>query len=173
MRPKKCSSRFLESLSQCLEWVFENCEKSIWKWGEKNGLRSSYDLLEYGVEYLSETNPSFPLYVVMMSCWWWWLLWHGWLKKRVLSLICDKVFKNGSSEICRRQPLKDDSLQMEDSNILKAVLRKFYLVHSWILWLICYWNYCQKVSSSQISGIQGGIQICPESAFMLLMNELV
>ena len=46
-----------------------------------------------------------------------------------------KVFKNGPSKICGRQPLK--YLKWYDhitSNILKAVFHKFYLVHSWISW---------------------------------------
>ena len=38
--------------------------------------------------------------------------------------IWDKVFKNGPSKICGRQPLK---------SFLKAVFHKFYLVQSWIL----------------------------------------
>ena len=42
----------------------------------------------------------------------------------------DKVFRNGPSEICGRQPLKN--LSHIPSNLLKAVFHKFYLVHSWI-----------------------------------------
>ena len=55
----------------------------------------------------------------------------------------DKVFKNGPSKICGRQSLKNlngFSLLKADhdpSNFLKAVFHKFYLVHSWILCLIC------------------------------------
>ena len=33
----------------------------------------------------------------------------------------------------------EDSLQ-KISNLLKAVFHKFYLVHSWIRWPICFWN---------------------------------
>ena len=50
--------------------------------------------------------------------------------------ICDKVFKNGPSKICGRQPLKNlkgYGLLKADhtlSNVLKAVFQKFYLVHS-------------------------------------------
>ena len=40
-----------------------------------------------------------------------------------------QVFKIGPSKICGRQPLK---------NLLKAVFRKCYLVHSWILCPICF-----------------------------------
>ena len=39
----------------------------------------------------------------------------------------DKVFKNGPSKTCGRQPLKS----------LKAAFHKFYLVHSWIICHIC------------------------------------
>ena len=46
-----------------------------------------------------------------------------------------KVFKNGPSKIRGRQP-----------NFVKAVFHKFYLVHSWILCLICF--YCPQTSSS-------------------------
>ena len=48
----------------------------------------------------------------------------------------DKVFKNGPSKICGRQPLKDlkghGMLEAEHtpSNFLTAVFHKFYLVHS-------------------------------------------
>ena len=54
----------------------------------------------------------------------------------------DKVFKNGPSKICGRQPLKKlngyDLLKQtkadhNPSTFLKAVFHKFYLVHSWIL----------------------------------------
>ena len=42
-------------------------------------------------------------------------------------ILCDKIFKNGPSKICGRQPLKN----------LKwyglPIFHKFYLVHSWIL----------------------------------------
>ena len=51
----------------------------------------------------------------------------------------DKVFKNWTSKICGRQPLKivkGYRLLKADhtpSNFLKTVLHKFYLVYSWIL----------------------------------------
>ena len=44
-----------------------------------------------------------------------------------------KVFKNGPSKIFGRQPLKNLKWYGE-----KAVFHKFYLVHSWIPWPICY-----------------------------------
>ena len=53
---------------------------------------------------------------------------------RKTKMIWVKVFKNGASKICGRQPLKN--LKWHDllsSNFLKAVFHKFYLVHSWIL----------------------------------------
>ena len=40
----------------------------------------------------------------------------------------DKVFKNGPIKICGGQPFKN--LEFEISDFLKAVFRKFYLVHS-------------------------------------------
>ena len=49
---------------------------------------------------------------------------------------CDKVFKNGPSKICGRQPLKNFKgyglfkQTTIPSNFLKAVFHKFYLVHS-------------------------------------------
>ena len=51
-------------------------------------------------------------------------------------IIWDKVFKNGQSKICGREPLKklnEYGLLKADhtrSNFLKAVLHKFYLVRS-------------------------------------------
>ena len=53
-----------------------------------------------------------------------------------MSFIRDKVFKNGPSKICGRQPskkLKGYGLLEVDhtrSNFLKAAFHKFYLVHS-------------------------------------------
>ena len=50
-------------------------------------------------------------------------------------IISDKVFKNGPSKICGRQPLKNMKgyglLKVENtpSNFLKAVFHKLYLVH--------------------------------------------
>ena len=56
-----------------------------------------------------------------------------------LTFIWDKVFKNGPSEICGTQPLKN--LKEYDlltySNFLKTAFHKFYLIHSWILCPIC------------------------------------
>ena len=49
--------------------------------------------------------------------------------RKTCGYIWDKVFKSGPSKICGRQPLK---------NLLKAVFRKCYLVHSWILCPICF-----------------------------------
>ena len=46
----------------------------------------------------------------------------------------NKVFKNGPSKICGRQPLKNLKW-----NVLKAVFHEFYLVHSWMPWPICYY----------------------------------
>ena len=43
---------------------------------------------------------------------------------------CDKVFKNGPSEICGRKPLKN----LKGYGLLKVYFHKFHLVHSWILW---------------------------------------
>ena len=45
-----------------------------------------------------------------------------------------QVFNNGLSKICGRQPLKN--LNKFRTNFLKAVFRKFYSVHSWILYPI-------------------------------------
>ena len=47
-------------------------------------------------------------------------------------MIWDRVFKNGSSKICGKQPLKN----LKGYGLLKAVFHNFYLVHSWILCLI-------------------------------------
>ena len=44
-------------------------------------------------------------------------------------MIWGKVFKNGPSEICGRQPLKNLK-ELTHSNFSKAVFHKFYLVHS-------------------------------------------
>ena len=51
----------------------------------------------------------------------------------------DKVFKNGPSKGCGKQPLKNlkfkkiKKQKIKNSNFLKAVFNKFYLVHSRIL----------------------------------------
>ena len=51
-----------------------------------------------------------------------------------------KVFKNGPSKICGRQPFKkfevlwSASADHITSDFLKAVFHKFYLVYSWIHW---------------------------------------
>ena len=50
----------------------------------------------------------------------------GKLAKNELANNWDKVFKNGPSKICGRQPLKN----LKGSNFLKALFHKFYLVHS-------------------------------------------
>ena len=50
--------------------------------------------------------------------------------------IWDKVFKNGTSKICGREPLKNlmgyglPKADHTPSDFLKAVFQKFYLVHS-------------------------------------------
>ena len=51
---------------------------------------------------------------------------HFWLHK----VMWVKVFKNGSSKIFGRQPLKN----VQWYGLLKAVFHKFYLIHSWIPW---------------------------------------
>ena len=57
------------------------------------------------------------------------------------------VFKNGSSKICGRQPLKQlkgcgqPKRDHTSSDFLKAVFLKFYLVHSCILCPNCNCNY--------------------------------
>ena len=56
----------------------------------------------------------------------------------------DKVFKNGPSKICGRlslENLKGYEAGCIPSNFLKAVFHKFYLVHYWILGLICWFTY--------------------------------
>ena len=40
---------------------------------------------------------------------------------------CDKVFQNGPSKICGRQPLKN----LKEYSLPKALIH--YLIHSWIL----------------------------------------
>ena len=52
-----------------------------------------------------------------------------------ISLMRDKVLKNGPSKICERQPLKnlmdyDLPSDYTPPNFLKAAFHKFYLVHS-------------------------------------------
>ena len=55
------------------------------------------------------------------------------------SIIWGKVFKNGPSEICGKQPLKNMKwygllrLTFLSADFLKAVFHKFYFVHFWIL----------------------------------------
>ena len=57
--------------------------------------------------------------------------------------IWGKVFKNGPSKVCGKQPLKiwRGMVYLKQtllpSKCLKAVFHKFYLVHSWILCPIC------------------------------------
>ena len=54
----------------------------------------------------------------------------------VIDIKREKVFKNGPSKICGRQPLKNlkgyDLLKADHAHsiFLKAVFHKFYLVHS-------------------------------------------
>ena len=47
---------------------------------------------------------------------------------KYITNIWDKVFKNGPSKICGRQPSNFKFPKI--SNFLKAVFHKFYLVHS-------------------------------------------
>ena len=54
---------------------------------------------------------------------------------KLLRNIWDKVFKNGPSKVCRRQPLKN--LKGYGLLWVLTVIHKFYLVHSWILRPIC------------------------------------
>ena len=42
----------------------------------------------------------------------------------------DKVFKDGPSKICGRQPLRSASADHINPNFLKAVFHKLYLVNS-------------------------------------------
>ena len=63
--------------------------------------------------------------------------------QKPVSNIWDKVFKNGPNKICERQPLKNlrDMVCLSRPyfiKFLKAVVHKFYLVHSWILCSICF-----------------------------------
>ena len=45
--------------------------------------------------------------------------------------IWDKVFKNGPSKICGRQPLKNlKGYGLPKQTILKTVIHKFFLAHS-------------------------------------------
>ena len=52
----------------------------------------------------------------------------------------DKIFKNGPSKICGKQPLKNLKWYglLHITSFLKAVFQKFYLVHSWIPWPKCF-----------------------------------
>ena len=65
--------------------------------------------------------------------------------------IWDKVFKNGLNKICGSQPLtnlKGYDL-LKSSNFLKAVFRKFDLVHSWILCSIL--HYLSRITVSMVN----------------------
>ena len=54
-------------------------------------------------------------------------------------LIWDKVLKNGLTKICEWQPLKNLTGWLQ--TFLKAISKKFYLVHSWfILFLYMMWS---------------------------------
>ena len=67
-----------------------------------------------------------------------------------------KVFKIGPIKVCRRQPLKNlwsDMICLSrpyhfkfTSNFWKDVIHKFYLVHSWIPWPICYIVLCSVIN---------------------------
>ena len=84
--------------------------------------------------------------------------------KNFLNFMWGKEFKNASSKIWGRQPLKNlrwygiprqtisiwyTEADHITSNFLKAVFHKFYLVHSWILWPI--WNTCNIVLFSKVT----------------------
>ena len=75
----------------------------------------------------------------------------GWSKNIGIN-IWAKVFKNGQSKICGRQPLKNVrkygflKADHTPSNFLKAAFQKFYLVYSWKLCPI----YSLLVRSSNI-----------------------
>ena len=71
------------------------------------------------------------------------------------------VFKNGSSKFCGRQPLADHFT----ANFLKAFLHKFYLVHSWIPWSICY-IYCKWIGLFEVSKLP---QMDPLKWFFLIL----
>ena len=91
-------------------------------------------------------------------------IWHWSLnqsKKPIQIIIWDKVFKNGASEICGRQPLKNlkwycllaDHIT---SNFLRAVFHKFHLLHSWILchlWISLefYWQKIRHIPHYKIA----------------------
>ena len=71
----------------------------------------------------------------------------------------DKVFKNGPSKICGRQPLKNlkrygllkaDRSTPYPFEFFKGCLHKFYLVHSWILCTIYNGTYLFKVKNGNI-----------------------
>ena len=63
----------------------------------------------------------------------------NWSSSAKIGINWDILFKNGPSKICGRQPLKNlkgyglPKVNHTSSHFLKAVFRKFYLVHSWIL----------------------------------------
>ena len=72
--------------------------------------------------------------------------WKEEFSKSYLSLIWNKVFKNGPSEICGRHPLKNLKWYglFITSIFLKAVFHKFHSVNSLILSLICESCFCWK-----------------------------
>ena len=87
----------------------------------KSNLKNTWhtlNRLDYWKKKQVSCHPTYPQYTT-----------HKW----------DKVFKNGPSKICGTHPLenlKRHGLLEADhipSNFLKAVIHKFYLVHSWIL----------------------------------------
>ena len=59
-----------------------------------------------------------------------------------LTFIWDKLFKNSPCKICERQSLKNLKWyglgRPSPFKVIEAVFHKFYLVHSWILWVICW-----------------------------------
>ena len=63
----------------------------------------------------------------------------NWSSSAKIGINWDKLFKNGPSKICGKQPLRNlrgyglPKVNHTSSKFLKAVVRKFYLVHSWIL----------------------------------------
>ena len=60
---------------------------------------------------------------------WDYISWDQFEKKKIKWITWDKVFKSGVSKFRGRQPLKS----RKEYDFLKAVFRKIYLVHSWIL----------------------------------------
>ena len=83
-----------------------------------------------------------------------------------LPIITGKVFKNGPNENYRRQPSKTLNnvvclrrLYLLYSYIIKAVFRIFYLVHSWLLCLICHSGFSSMLVASLFQ-VKNGHQSC-------------